>query len=225
MTKWTLDRLVTGWPTAVDRLSKRHEEHGARLARLADSYGAEYANRRGSMVVDVVASRQRRYRSAVAGRIVPLYEETMGDPSLAALAESEPSFLRLRRDEATTMQRVAQELLRFGDGDDEESTVRQWAEAVEPVRFAHRLDPFVGQLSGIGPALFAYLRMRCGADAIKPDLRVRAALSEVGLLVGSSPAALLTVAEALASELDVRRLVLDQMLWTSKEPPPEDERN
>lgn len=201
-----------------ERWTADHEQ----LSCWADEYGTQYADRRGSMVVDVIASRQRRYRTVVLDRIVPLYEEKVGDPSLAALAETAPTFLPLRRGEAETMQQVAKGLMRFGGGDGDDECVRLWAEAMEPIRFAHRLDPFVGQTPGVGPALFAYLRMRSGADAIKPDLRVRDALAGIGLRVGTSTSAMITVAEALAAELDVRRLVLDQMLWTARDRPPTD---
>ena len=66
---------------------------------------------------------------------------------------------------------------------------------------------------GIGPALFAYMRMRCGADALKPDLRVAAALRELGFGVPGDEHSILVIARAAAAELDVSLLVLDQLLW------------
>ena len=65
----------------------------------------------------------------------------------------------------------------------------------------------------MGPALFAYLRMRCGADAIKPDLRVRDALNDLGFEVPNDPHAILIVASSAAKELGTTKLALDQLLW------------
>lgn len=90
---------------------------------------------------------------------------------------------------------------------------RGWAWEVAPLEHAHRLDPYVGVVGGIGPALFAYARMRCGADALKPDLRVRAAFRRLGFTVPGDEHALLVVARAAADQLDVSLLVLDQLLW------------
>jgi hypothetical protein len=56
--------------------------------------------------------------------------------------------------------------------------------------------------------------MRCGADAIKPDVRVREALGSLLFPLGDgSDLALLCVAGAAAEELGVTRLQLDQLLW------------
>lgn len=67
-------------------------------------------------------------------------------------------------------------------------------------------------MKGIGPALFAYLRMRCGADALKPDLRVHAALRGLGFEVENEVHTMLVVAHAVAVELEISRLTLDQLL-------------
>jgi hypothetical protein len=77
------------------------------------------------------------------------------------------------------------------------------------------MDPYAGSVSGMGPALFAYLRMRSGADTIKPDPRVKAGLRRLGFAVPSDPHALLVVATAAANDLGTPRLVLDQPLWWS----------
>jgi len=92
--------------------------------------------------------------------------------------------------------------------------VRQWADEVEPFRYVWCLDPYVGAVSGIGIALFAYLRMLAGADAIKPDTRVRKALKRGGLTPPpGDDRAVLLLAEAMAEELAVSRLWFDQLLW------------
>jgi hypothetical protein len=78
---------------------------------------------------------------------------------------------------------------------------------------ATQLDPYVGAVGGIGHALFAYLRMRCGADALKPDLRVHRALVDLGFLLPRDEPALLVVNGAVAAKLRTSRLVSDQLLW------------
>jgi hypothetical protein len=70
-----------------------------------------------------------------------------------------------------------------------------------------------GSVTGIGPALFAYLRMRSGADALKPDLRVVRALRTLGFHVPVGEHAILVVARAAADETAISLLVLDQLLW------------
>ena len=57
------------------------------------------------------------------------------------------------------------------------------------------------------------MRMRCGADAIKPDLRVANALRQLGFDAGNDPHSILVLARAAATELGVGLLVLDQLLW------------
>ena len=83
----------------------------------------------------------------------------------------------------------------------------------EVLEHAPKLDPVVGGVPGIGPALFAYMRMRCGADALKPDLRVADALRNLGFESAGDPHSILVVARAAATELGVSLLVLDQLLW------------
>jgi hypothetical protein len=71
----------------------------------------------------------------------------------------------------------------------------------------------VGTVRGIGIALFAYLRMLGGADAIKPDTRVIKALRRAGLSVARDAGAALLLGEGMAEELGVGRLWFDQLLW------------
>lgn len=118
--------------------------------------------------------------------------------------------------EPETMQRVAANLVAFaGDrGLDEDEACAAWARQVDGLEHASRLDPVVGAVPGIGPALFAYMRMRSGASAIKPDVRVRRGLGRLGFEVPGGDHATLVVARA-AAELGVSLLVLDQLLWRS----------
>ncbi len=123
----------------------------------------------------------------------------------------------MRAGEGETMRGVAAGLVRYCDdhGLDTEAGVRSWADATAGLVEVHRLDPFVGEVKGIGPALFAYLRMRAGGDGLKPDVRVRRALKHVGFNPPAGDVALLRIGAGAASELDVSLLELDQLLWWS----------
>jgi hypothetical protein len=96
----------------------------------------------------------------------------------------EPSTERygLRLGEGNTITAVASNLAAFADelGVSEDQACKQWADGVAGLEHAPGLDPVVGVVPGIGPALFAYLRMRSGSDALKPDLRVARGLRQLG---------------------------------------------
>jgi hypothetical protein len=204
------------WPTAVARLRQLYAQSGAAAEEAAARYGQKYAGQRGAMVVDVVASRQRNYLSKVQ-RIVNRWRDEAREPTLAWLAANAPDGARLglMASEPETMRQVAGNLVAFAQsrGLDEEEGCYLWAEEVDGLEHAHGLDPVVGGVSGIGPALFALMRMHCGGNAIKPDLRVRRELRRLGFEVPSGEHAILVVAEAAAADLGVDVLVLDQLLW------------
>jgi len=206
------------WPHAVEQLRKLAAERGAQARSDARDYGQRYAGRRGAMVIDVVASRQRRYTQ----RVLPLVQRWEHDhrpPTLRTLAERRPDAATygLQPAETRTMQTIAQNLVQLAGRLqlDEEQTCRQWADSVRGLEHAHTLDPVVGGVSGIGPALFAYLRMRCGADALKPDRRVADALRKLGFDVPGDGHSIMVVARAAAHEIEFDLLALDQLLWWS----------
>jgi hypothetical protein len=170
------------------------------------------------MILDVVLSRQRRYQE----RVLPLVARWEADNeaySLRWLAGHEPDQRRygLRSGESATVAALARNLITFVDGrglgEDEDEGCRLWAQGVVGLEHAPGLDPVAGSVPGIGPALFAYLRMRSGADALKPDLRVARALRKLGFHVPVGEHAILVVAHAAADEAAVSLLVLDQLLW------------
>jgi hypothetical protein len=208
-------RSRPGWTEAMERLRELRDERGTVAAEEARGYANRYEGRRGAMVFDVVASRQRRYTTRVVS-MVERFSNDRSDLSLRALATEGPGVgWGLRSGEGETMQNVASGLGRYCDdhGLDDEAGVRAWAAATTSVVDAHRLDPYVGSVSGIGPALFAYLRMRSGGDGIKPDVRVRKALNDLGFGVPPGDAALLRLAAGVAAECGISLLELDQMLW------------
>jgi hypothetical protein len=189
---------------------------GATAQTKAAGYGTVYAGDRAAMVVDVVASRRRRYSSRVRNMILAFRES--GITTLATLAAEGPGLSGLRRGEAETMTWVAAGLLAWGaanasTGGSDDLLVADWATWGAAFDLAPGLDQYVGSVPGIGPALYTYLRMRAGGDGIKPDVRVRARLADLGFRVPPSSAGLLLVAWAAADNLGVSRLQLDQLLW------------
>jgi hypothetical protein len=199
----------------MDELRKFWKERHPEVETDMTHYSAVYSDRRAAMVFDVVASRQRNYLNRVRA-LVAHFQQRPAAASLAALASNGPGpGLSLMSSEAITVQQVAAGLHRYCTERqlDDDHGVAQWAVSTEPLRFAPQLDSYVGSVSGIGVALFAYLRMRSGADAIKPDLRVRRNLNRMGFNVPPGENALLLLAEGAAEELGVTRLALDQVLW------------
>ncbi|MFD8494910.1 hypothetical protein [Amycolatopsis sp. NPDC059657] len=208
------------WRAAVGRLQNLADEFGNEARTAAHKYAAEYAKRRGSMVIDVVASRQRRY----VERVLPMVKRWEADhqpATLEVLAETPPDAATygLLPSEPVTMQTIARNLTQLIRDlrTDEDTGCRIWADSVQVLEHAHRLDPVVGAVPGIGPALFAYLRMRCGADALKPDLRVAKALRGLGFTVPGDTHSIMVLARAAAAEIDFPLLSLDQLLWNSQD--------
>ncbi|GAB7190949.1 hypothetical protein NUM3379_16560 [Kineococcus sp. NUM-3379] len=207
-------RQLPQWNEAISRLGELYALQHGKIAEKVTGYGDRYRGARAAMVVDVVMSRQRAYTTRVLPR-VEKFRQTQAAASLTLLARLGPGELGWVRGEADTVQAVAEGLCKYSKErglDDDEGTFR-WATDQEPIRYAWRLDPYVGQVKGIGIALFAYLRMRSGVDALKPDVRVRKALNKLGFAVPVGDAALILVAEAAAEELGLKRLELDQLLW------------
>jgi hypothetical protein len=205
----------------MDNLRDLWAEGGAAAREQARDYANRYRDRRAVMVFDCVMSRQRTYQS----RVLPLVDEFAKTPnaaSLRVLAEQGPGLAGpsrsypFMRGDANAIRGVAAGLVRFCDERqlDEEEGVRFWAAEAAPWERRPKGDSYVGSVKGIGIATFAYLRMRSGADAIKPDVRVNAALGSLLFPLGDgSDLAVLCVAGAAAEELGVSRLELDQLLW------------
>jgi hypothetical protein len=209
------------WTVATENLRNLLAEQGNYARRRAESYGRCYQGRRGSMVIDVVTSRRRRYQQ----RVLPLVRQWEADSeeyTLHWLAEHEPSpdLYGLRSGEARTITTVARNLADFADGTslDEDQACRRWADEAAGLEHAPSLDPVIGVVPGIGPALFAYLRMRSGANAIKPDRRVATALCQLGFCWPKDEHATLVLAHAAADEAGIELLVLDQLLWWLESP-------
>ena len=135
------------------------------------------------MVLDVVLSRQRRYLE----RVLPMVEKWEAGSEARTMRwlaghELDQKRYGLRSGESTTIAVLAHNLVNYADerGLGEDEGCLRWAQGVAGIEHAPGLDPVVGSVAGIGPALFAYLRMRSGADALKPDARVARALRTQG---------------------------------------------
>lgn len=177
----------------------------------------KYSGKRGAMVVDVLASRQRKYTSRVV-KIVDDWTSRVPSSSLLDLVDNplDQALFGLRKGEADSMTKVAKGLLRFGEDyeiDQDDQICNNWATAVDDFRFAPKLDPYVGHVDGMGIALFAYLRKLSGVDAIKPDVRVRKRLISFGFDVPDGTQALMMLSEILADELNISKSKFDDYLW------------
>jgi hypothetical protein len=168
------------------------------------------------MVLDVVTSRQRNYRQ----RVLPLVHRWEADNEYHSLRwlslhEPDPERYGLRRGEPQTITSVARNMAALADdlGLDDDKACKQWADSVAGLEHSPSLDPIAGAIPGIGPALFSYLRMRSGSDALKPDLRVRNGLRHLGFHTPTDEHAILVVAQAAATEAGIGLSVLDQLLW------------
>lgn len=211
--------LLPGWEDAMAGLRRQWDRHGETARTHARDHASLYQGRAAAMVFDVAYSRQRRYGTRVTQQVRE-FEDHGGIGSLEQLATDGPGDRwGLRKGEATTMQDVAAGLLDFPNAgsDDEWERCRAWASWAD-FGIAYELDPYVGQVRGIGLALFHYMRMRAGGDTMKPDSRTRKALRDHGFPIGNGrPETVYLVAAAAASELGVTMLELDQLLWVGSD--------
>lgn len=213
-------RRLDGWPEACEKLDALYAIHGDAANQEARGYADVYQGRRAAMVFDVVYSRTRRYQARVLPQVDAFSQEEAAR-SLSTLTQRGTGSIRgLRQREEQTMQEVAAALLRSGEDaglDDDDEICQHWARYSD-VGMAYGLDPYLGKIRGIGLALFHYLRMRCGADTLKPDRRVGAALERFGFPVKTtSQDQIYAVGMGAAADCGISPLVLDQLLWWSSE--------
>lgn len=217
----SLLRQDPSWGPAIARLEDLKRTGSEQARASAEEYVGVYAGRRGAMILDVVASRQRSYKSRVRP-MVAAWLDTNRHHTIAALTANpiDAAQFGLSEAEVQTIATVAEHFREFATAEgltasaDEDRLCRLWADRYEPFEYAPRLDPVVGCVKGIGPALWSYMRMRSGADTLKVDVRVRKALKNLGFSVPSnSDHAVLIIAKSAAQEVGVSLLVLDQLLW------------
>ena len=112
------------------------------------------------MVVDVVASRQRRNTSRVTG-IVSDWKAQNAEHTIAWLADHRLKHQKygLSESEVDTIHEVASRLCAFASqeglttADQEDHLCRVWADRYGAFEHAPKLDPVVGSVKGIGLAL------------------------------------------------------------------------
>ena len=168
-----------------------------------------YTGQRGLMVVDVVASRQRKYEEYVKPKLLPTYVDRAKDLSLASLADKAPNWMKLRVGEALVMKQVAQiiDYSKKISESGEDGLCKAWAED-------NAYSSQVLEIKGIGPALYQYLRMLCGADSLKSDLRVKRGLQKLGLPIQwFTDEGVLELCMVLANEAGCTLVELDQCLY------------
>jgi hypothetical protein len=192
--------------------------------RLTDIRG-RYVGRRAAMVVDAVMSIQQRYEVAVLP-FVERFDKTPAAESLRALADLQgidERYFNNSPGRLGTVTGVARALVRYGEerGLENEEAVVAWAAASAGLDFAPKTDPYCGVVPGVGCALLAYLRLLGGADTLKPDGRVHAALLGFGFAL---PPLKVTNRDGLGQHILAMGLVaaeqigaspgeLDQLLW------------
>lgn len=209
-TAFMLEMLKTlpTWNSSVASLTRMIEKGNSRES--AAEIQKLYVDKRGTMVVDVIASRRRRYESQVRDRILPEYARNAKDASLKALSEDEPTYLRLRNGESRAMSNLATFLLTFSDGGDDEDTVANFAKRSDDWGVRHEALA----IKGVGPVLYEYLRLLSGVDTLKPDSRVRHSLYTLGFPVHwFSDEGVLQLCMQLAAAANCSLVELDQALW------------
>lgn len=119
------------------------------------------------------------------------------------------------------MSAVAKALLNFGNAIglmDEEEICISWAAlpSIHDEAGPHPAVQDVLDVKGIGPALLEYLRMLCGANTLKVDVRVIKSLSEAGVPVQMfKDAGMYEVCRTISHQLGLSMVELDSLLWLS----------
>jgi hypothetical protein len=200
---------IANWDKAV-RTIRTGLDANPEIRSKAGKLAGTYVGKRGLMVVDVVGSMRRKYDAYVLPKLLPSYVEQAADLSLATLAKTPPVWMKLKTGEANVMSQVAKELVAHGKrnlivSDDE--ICKHWATSGN-----YGLE--IIDIKGIGPALHEYLRMLCGADTLKVDVRVINGLKGLGINADLFTAdGLLEVCKALAADIGCTLIELDQILW------------
>lgn len=216
-------RTLSKWGEAKEALQKRIESltHEAVDERVK-SFLATYAGRAPAAVLDVVLSSQRDWMKRVRPSVEKWSRENESKSLRTLASETIPPMIgnvTLRKFESQTVSSIATELVTFGEfQSDDDTRFREWAEQAQRWRYHCAFDP-IGRIKGIGTTLFNYLLMRGGVDALKPDLRVARFFRGLGLPIQDTPRAedVLVLAEAMAQELGVQRIWLDQLIWTDEQ--------
>ena len=200
---------LDNWDKAVSTI-RAGLEANPEIRSKAGALAGTYVGKRGLMVVDVVGSMRRKYKEYVVPKLLPSYVEKAADLSLATLASTPPVWMKLKTGEAGVMTLVARGLIAHGKANglvSEDEICNHWAAS-------GNYGSEIIDIKGIGPALHEYLRMLCGADTLKVDVRVIYGLKGLGINADLFTAdGLLEVCKALAADIGCTLIELDQILW------------
>ena len=200
---------LANWDKAVSTI-KSGLEANPEIRTKAGALAGIYVGKRGLMVVDVVGSMRRKYKEYVVPKLLPSYVEKAADLSLATLANTPPVWMKLKTGEAEVMSLVARGLIAHGKAHalvSEDEICNHWA-------VSGNYGSEIIDIKGIGPALHEYLRMLCGADTLKVDVRVINGLKGLGISADLFTAdGLLEVCKVLAADIGCTLIELDQILW------------
>jgi hypothetical protein len=200
---------IANWDQSISQVRETLEAN-PKIRGIASQLPNKYRNRRGLMIVDVIASRQRKYDSYVVPTILPMYEANAKDLSISYLSSNSPNYLPLRSGEAETMSKIARYLSDFGHINNLTSDEILCAKWAENSLIANQLL----DIKGVGPALLQYLRMLSGADTLKVDVRVLDGLALIGIPISWFTAdGILEISKEIAAEVGCSLVELDQILW------------
>lgn len=209
----------------VGELAKKEADKWLRKER--------YGGRAPLIIVDTIFSLRRKYLPMVKGVLRPFYQE-FPEKDLYKLAKCDPAWLCRKftpnpsignsnhpLSNISRWQNVVEIAKRFvknyGDNID---AIHEWAKndkwAMNATLLTYWSDTIVKGLKGIGISAVQYLRMQAGVDTIKPDSRVKEALSELHLSYRND-LEVIRLCENLARELEIRAKEFDFILWYSRD--------
>lgn len=217
---------MTRHMTTVDEVLRRYADAGP-YAETAAAF-LEFDRRTGDDPVSLVAeaaaaSTGQRYHAGVKPTVESFREtflETGRATTFAALASlSVEDEALVEAFGARRKRRVLLEIARVLEArpeDDDLASLRSWAASADPYRYD--VDP-VGEISGVGPVTFQYLRMLAGVDTVRPGPEVvelvEAVADELESSALDASESLRTIAscEWLALESSFRRIEIDALAW------------
>lgn len=195
-----------------------------------------YGGRAPLIIVDTVFSLRRRYLPMVRNVLRSFYQE-FPEKDLGRLAKCNPSWLCRKFtpnlssnpnhsfSNISRWRNVVEIAKRFVENyGDDINAIHEWAKNDKWARNAILLtywgDAIVKGLKGIGISAIQYLRMQAGVDTIKPDIRVKEALSDLGIKYRSdyrNDSEVVQLCENLAKELGIKPKEFDFILWYYRE--------
>lgn len=218
-------------PTSIEELVQRvldkyaddapqYREHAAKFQNLDRWTGSDPK----VIIADAAGSATGlNYKSSVKPNVESFRDQFIDSgkvQSLADLAELEhdPEFTEsFTIGHPNAVHDVAAALLEHAEPDaDDLELLQTWAENADPEQY--RSDP-VGDVHGIGPATFQYLRMIAGADTVKPDIQVKKFITELESkyprfdVDSSSGIDLIKSCRWLAAHSTYSMIEIDQIAW------------